>query len=422
MELAEKIRILGEAARYDASCASSGSRRERPAGGMGSTSACGVCHSWSDDGRCISLLKLLLTNHCDYDCAYCLNRRSNDVPRAAFTVREVVELTVEFYRRNYIEGLFLSSGVAGGPDATMDRLVAVARSLRQEHRFGGYIHLKAIPGASPALIRAAGAVADRISVNIELPSGEALRNLAPEKRKEAILAPMGQIHEAITANKVERRQSRRAAAWAPAGQSTQMIVGASPETDLQILQLSAALYRHFALKRVYYSAFVPVVRDSRLPALRAPPLRREHRLYQADWLMRYYGFDAGEILTPQEPLLDEALDPKAAWALRNPHLFPVELNQAAYETLLRVPGIGPRSAQRLIASRRFAPIRYEHLAKIGVVLKRARFFIACPGMPEVIDLARPGGGPAVRRQLAAGAGTGGGAVADRQPLLLPLAG
>lgn len=421
MELLQKIKILGEAARYDASCASSGSRRERPAGGMGNASQGGICHSWADDGRCISLLKLLLTNVCEYDCAYCLNRRSNDVPRAAFTVREVVDLTIEFYRRNYIEGLFLSSGVSGGVDATMERMVAVARSLRQEHAFGGYIHLKAIPGANPEILRQAGLFADRLSVNIELPSSDALTRLAPEKTKQSILAPMGQIRQGISESTVERRKSRRAARFAPAGQSTQMIVGASPETDLQILGLSSALYHQYDLKRVYYSAYVPVVQDSRLPALLTPPLKREHRLYQADWLMRFYGFAANEILTPDVPRLDESLDPKAAWALRNPHFFPVDVNRASYETLLRVPGIGPCSAQRIVTTRRFAIVRYEQLAKIGVVLKRAQFFLTAPGKPTVIDLARSGTGDDVRHLLMAGEPGASKLPDPRQPLLLGLA-
>lgn len=402
MDLLQKIEILGAAARYDASCASSGSRREAPAGGLGNTSACGICHSWADDGRCISLLKLLLTNFCEYDCAYCSNRRSNDVPRAAFTVQEVVDLTVDFYRRNYIEGLFLSSGVSGGPDATMERMILVAKKLRTEHRFGGYIHLKAIPGASPDLIRRAGLYADRLSVNIELPSGDALRKYAPEKNKEAILKPMGLIGKSIEENREERKKTRRIPRFSPAGQSTQMIVGASPESDMQILHLSSSLYQHFNLKRVYYSAYIPVGDTRQLPALPVPPLRREHRLYQADWLMRFYGFTAGEILDERNPQLDEQLDPKSAWALRNPHFFPVDLNRAELGTLLRVPGIGPQSAKRIVSSRRFGAIRFEHLAKIGVVLKRARYFITCPGLPQVIDVGAADAGPTVRRLLTAG--------------------
>ncbi len=413
MDLVRKIEILGAAARYDASCASSGNCSETPVGGFGNTSAAGICHSWADDGRCISLLKILLSNVCEYDCAYCLNRRSNDVPRASFTVQEVVDLTVDFYRRNYIEGLFLSSGVSGGPDATMERMVKVAEKLRLEHRFGGYIHLKAIPGASPDLIRRAGLYADRLSVNIELPSGEALQKFAPDKSKAMIFNPMGQIDRAITESRAERKVNRKAPRFSPAGQSTQMIVGASPENDLQILKLSDSLYRHFQLKRVYFSAYIPVGDDSRLPALPMPPLRREHRLYQADWLMRFYGFDAAEILDEAHPELDEQLDPKAAWALRHPHFFPVDLNRASPETLLRVPGVGPQSARRIVSSRRFGPVRFDHLPKIGVVLKRARFFITCPGMPEVIDVQKSGAPERVRALLTA---------ADPAALLPPVAG
>jgi putative DNA modification/repair radical SAM protein len=387
MDLASKIAILGEAARYDASCASSGTRREAPAGGMGGAAMGGICHSWADDGRCISLLKILLTNYCEYDCAYCINRRSNDLPRAAFTVEEVVTLTLEFYKRNYIEGLFLSSGVTGGPDATMERLTRVAETLRTQHRFAGYIHLKAIPGASPDLLRRAGRFADRLSVNIELPSGASLQRLAPDKNRDGILQPMGLIGRGITESRAERRQSRTAPRFAPAGQSTQLIVGASPENDRHILHLAASLYSHFDLKRVYYSAFLPAGNPSLLPALTTPPLRREHRLYQADWLMRFYGFAADELLDDQHPQLDETLDPKAAWALRHPQFFPVDLNRAELGILLRVPGIGPTSARRIVSSRRFASVRFEDLAKLGVVLRRARYFIACPGQPAEIVVA-----------------------------------
>jgi len=321
MTSGEKLAILADSAKYDASCASSGTQRGG-SGRLGNCSQSGVCHSWSSDGRCISLLKLLLTNRCIYDCAYCANRRSNAIPRAGLEVAEVVDLTVSFYRRNYIEGLFLSSGVERSPDDTMEQLLQVARELRLRHGFGGYIHLKAIPGADPALVRRAGTYADRLSVNIELPSQESLTRLAPQKSKERILGPMGVISEGIAEYEAERGRSRQAPSFAPAGQSTQMVVGASPESDLQILHLSAALYRRYALKRVYYSAYVPVNDDSRLPALRTPPLAREHRLYQADWLMRFYGFQAGELLSPETPWLDPQLDPKCAWALRNPAFFP----------------------------------------------------------------------------------------------------
>jgi putative DNA modification/repair radical SAM protein len=374
----EKLAILADSAKYDASCASSGVERSAAAG-LGNCSTSGICHSWSADGRCISLLKLLLTNHCVYDCAFCANRRSNSIPRASLEVAEVVDLTLNFYRRNYIEGLFLSSGIERSPDDTMERLLAVARELRQRHGFGGYIHLKAIPGASPDLIRQAGHYADRLSVNIELPSQESLTRLAPQKSKERILEPMGIISEGIAEYRSEQQRTALAPAFAPAGQSTQMVVGASPDSDLQILRLSDALYRRYALKRVYYSAYVPVNADSRLPALATPPLQREHRLYQADWLLRFYGFSPHELLSSEAPWLDPQLDPKCAWALRNPGFFPVEVNTAPYERLLRVPGIGTQSARRLCAARRFSAVRVEDLSKLGVVGRRAQFFLTVGG-------------------------------------------
>ncbi|NTU93912.1 MAG: putative DNA modification/repair radical SAM protein [Chlorobiaceae bacterium] len=381
MDMQEKLGILSGAARYDASCASSGCGREAPLRGTGNTSQGGICHSWSDDGRCISLLKILLSNDCRYDCAYCVNRSSNPVPRASFTAREIVDLTMEFYRRNYIEGLFLSSAVMKGPDQTMEEMVRVAEILRNEELFGGYIHLKVIPGSSPELVRRAGLAADRVSVNIELPSSESLHRLAPQKRKESILEPMKLIGGEIGTSLVERRSSRKAPRFAPAGQSTQMIIGASPETDLQILRLSQGLYKRMNLKRVYYSAFVPVNEDNRLPVLASPPLLREHRLYQADWLLRFYGFTAEEILSEQMPDLDESFDPKTAWALRHPEFFPVEVNRADYGTLLRVPGIGVTSAKRIVAARRFSLLTHEGMKKIGVVMKRAKYFITCSGRP-----------------------------------------
>lgn len=386
METFDKLQILSGAARYDASCASSGSRRDGSAYGTGNTSRSGICHSWSDDGRCISLLKILLSNDCIYDCAYCVNRVTNPVPRASFSAREVVDLTMEFYRRNYIEGLFLSSAVMQSPDQTMERMVSVAQLLRNEERFGGYIHLKIIPGSSSELVSRAGLFADRISVNIELPSSESLKRLAPQKGKQAILEPMSLIGKEIRNSIVERKVSRRAPRFAPAGQSTQMIVGASPESDFQILKLSQGLYRKMNLKRVYYSAFVPVNEDNRLPVLASPPLLREHRLYQADWLMRFYGFSAEEILSDDVPNLEESFDPKTAWALRHPELFPVEINSADYAVLLRVPGIGLTSARRIVAARRFCIITPESLKKIGVVMKRAKYFITCSGRTfEKID-------------------------------------
>lgn len=365
MDLTEKLEILSGAARYDASCASSGPGNP------------GVCHAWADDGRCVSLLKVLFTNHCLYDCAYCANRRSNPGKRAAFTVAELVELTLDFYRRNYIEGLFLSSGVFRSPDDTMEALVAVARQLRVGRGFRGYIHLKAIPGADPALVRAAGLYADRLSVNVELPSRAALAELAPDKSPEAIFRPMRQIAgETSNSRDLARGGVTR---FAPAGQSTQMIVGASPESDLDILRISARLYQGYGLKRVYYSAYVPVNADTRLPALAGPPLRREHRLYQSDWLYRFYGFQPDELLDPQRPYLDEELDPKAAWALRHPELFPLDVNRASGAQLLRVPGLGPRSGERILAARRLARLRRDDLKALGVVMKRAEPFLSFEG-------------------------------------------
>ncbi|MEI7825800.1 MAG: putative DNA modification/repair radical SAM protein [Chlorobiaceae bacterium] len=379
MDTLSKLQILSGAARYDASCSSSGSKREGPVCGIGNTSSSGICHSWSDDGRCISLLKILLSNDCRYDCAYCVNRSSTAVERASFTAREVVDLTLDFYRRNYIEGLFLSSAVMVSPDHTMERMVRVAETLRTEEQFGGYIHMKIIPGSSSELVRKAGLYADRISVNIELPSQASLQRLAPQKHKDAILAPMTMIGREIASSVVERKANRHAPRFAPAGQSTQMIIGASPETDFQILRLSQGLYKKMNLKRVYYSAYVPVSNDSRLPVLAGPPLLREHRLYQADWLLRFYGFSAEEILSDDAPNLDESFDPKSAWALRHPEFFPVEINRADYGTLLRVPGIGVTSAKRIIAARRFSAITPEGMKKIGVVMKRAKYFITCSG-------------------------------------------
>ncbi|MEI7748518.1 MAG: putative DNA modification/repair radical SAM protein [Chlorobiaceae bacterium] len=403
MDILAKLQILSGAARYDASCASSGSKREAPSCGNGNTSQGGICHSWSDDGRCISLLKILLSNDCRYDCAYCVNRSTNAVERASFTAREVVDLTLDFYRRNYIEGLFLSSAVMQSPDVTMERMVRVVETLRTEEHFGGYIHLKIIPGCSSELVRKAGLYADRISVNIELPSQVSLQRLAPQKHKDSILEPMALIGREIASSLVERKADRRAPRFAPAGQSTQMIIGASPENDFQILRLSQGLYKKMNLKRVYYSAYVPVSADNRLPVLAAPPLLREHRLYQADWLLRFYGFSAEEILSDDLPDLDETFDPKTAWALRHPEFFPVEINCADYLTLLRVPGIGVTSAKRIIAARRFSAITPEGMKKIGVVMKRAKYFITSSGR----GFEKPDRTPAlIRQQLLLGDGIG----------------
>jgi putative DNA modification/repair radical SAM protein len=377
LPLPEKLEILAAGARYDVSCASSGSRR-RNRNGIGGAAACGICHSWTADGRCLSLLKILLSNHCIHDCAYCLNRRSNDAPRAQLTPAEVAELTIGFYRRNYIEGLFLSSGVVRSPDHTMELLVAAVRTLREEHRFNGYVHLKVVPGADPLLVEQAGRCADRVSINIELPTRQGLALLAPDKSREGIVAPMRQVAALIEQSREERRVLRSAPLFAPAGQSTQVIVGATPDSDLHLVRLAEGLYRRLQLKRVYYSAFVPVNRSPCLPA-EAPPLLREHRLYQADWLLRFYGFAADELLDEAQPDLDWELDPKTGWALRHRQLFPVEVNRAAYEELLRVPGIGVRSAQRIVRARRQGHLGIDDLAKLGVVMKRARYFVTARG-------------------------------------------
>ncbi|MHC1704909.1 MAG: putative DNA modification/repair radical SAM protein [Tenuifilaceae bacterium] len=378
METLDKLKILSAAAKYDVSCASSGSNRKNTPGGLGNASYAGICHSFADDGRCVSLLKILYTNYCIYDCAYCANRRSNDIKRTIFTVDEVVDLTINFYRRNYIEGLFLSSGVVKSPDYTMEKLARVARDLRIVHRFNGYIHLKSIPGSSPEIIRLAGLYADRLSVNIEIPSEQNLKFLAPEKNYPSILNPMGFIKTQIEENKEERRKYQKAPLFTPAGQSTQLIIGATPDTDNQILHLSSNLYIGNKLKRVYYSAYNPTNEyDKRLPALTSPPLRREHRLYQADWLLRFYQFKVDEIVNDNNPDLDIELDPKLGYALRNPHLFPVDINRADLHMILRVPGIGPKSARLILSARRFSKLNSFHLQKIGVVMKRARYFITC---------------------------------------------
>ncbi len=379
MELDQKLGILAAAAKYDVSCSSSGSTRTNSGKGLGDAAVSGICHSWSGDGRCISLLKVLLSNYCIYDCAYCANRRSNDIPRSAFTVTEVTGLTIDFYRRNYIEGLFLSSGIIKNADYTMELMVKVAKELRLNHNFHGYIHLKAIPGASRELLQIAGLYADRLSTNIELPSERGLKLLAPDKSKAHILTSFSYLKTQIDRNQDERKVFRKAPQFVPAGQSTQLIVGATPESDLQIVRLAEGLYQKFRLKRVYYSAYVPVNQNSLLPALSSPPLRRENRLYQADWLLRFYGFKAAELLDPGEPFLDRELDPKTGWALRNFSIFPVEVNRADYEILLRVPGVGLKSARQIVNARRYGPLSFTNLGKLGVVLKRARYFLTCQG-------------------------------------------
>lgn len=377
-DLMDKLKILADGAKYDVSCSSSGSSRSN-SGGIGSAAFCGICHTWTSDGRCVSLLKILMTNACIYDCAYCVNRRSNDTPRVALSPAEVAELTIGFYRRNYIEGLFLSTGVVRSPDYTMELLIQAVRTLREEYRFNGYIHLKLVPGADPLLVQQAGLWADRVSVNLELPTRESLQLLAPDKSRDSVVQPMRQVNQLITVNRAERKQSRKVPRFAPAGQSTQLIVGASNESDHQIVKLSEQLYQRMELKRVYYSAFIPVNQDTRLPARPVAPLRREHRLYQADWLLRYYGFTADELLDEARPNLDNELDPKTGWALRHIALFPVEINRASYEELLRVPGIGVLSAQRIIRARRQGHLGLDDLVRLGVVMKRARYFITARG-------------------------------------------
>ncbi len=380
MTLMEKLNILSDAAKYDVACTSSGTERSNTGKGVGNCVNAGICHSFSADGRCISLLKILFTNECIYNCRYCLNRSSNDVPRAAFTPQEVCDLTMGFYRRNYIEGLFLSSGILKSPCYTMELLYQTLYKLRHEYGFGGYIHVKAIPGADPRLIEQTGYLADRMSVNLELPTAEGLKRLAPNKTRTRILTPMRQVQNRMEENRNELALYRSAPRFVPAGQSTQMIIGATPENDYQIVSVAESLYQKFALKRVFYSAFVRVNEDSLLPALPGgPPLLREHRLYQADWLLRYYGFRASELLSEDKPNFNVLLDPKCDWALRHLEQFPVEINRADYMTLLRVPGIGVRSAQRIVKARRLGSLDFPDLKRMGVVLKRALYFITCRG-------------------------------------------
>ena len=381
MSVEQKLNILSDAAKYDVACTSSGTDRQNDGTGIGNCVKEGICHSFSADGRCISLLKILFTNECIYDCKYCINRSSNDVPRASFTPDEVCNLTIEFYRRNYIEGLFLSSGVWKSPNFTMEMLYQTLYKLRTEYRFQGYIHVKAIPGASPELIQKVGFLADRMSVNLELPTAEGLRKLAPHKNRKNILTPMRLVQNGMAENKQEIVAYRNAPRFVPAGQSTQMIIGATPENDFQILNVAEALYKKFELKRVFYSAFIHVNEDSNLPARTdaGPPLLREHRLYQADWLLRYYGFEAKELLSEKNPNFNVLIDPKCNWALEHLEVFPVEVNRADYHTLLRVPGIGYKSASRIVKARRMGVLDFHDLKKMGVVLKRALYFITCNG-------------------------------------------
>lgn len=381
MELMDKLTILSDAAKYDAACTSSGLNRTSAPGSIGSATAAGCCHTFSADGRCVTLLKVLMTNVCAYDCQYCVNRRSNDLPRASFTPRELAELTIAFYRRNYIEGLFLSSAVAGSPDRTAESMIETLRLLREEYGFRGYIHAKAIPGTDPLLTQTLGLLADRLSVNIELPSEAGLKRLAPEKRKADILTPMALIRDEARSSRQELAKYRHAPRFAPAGQSTQMIIGATPESDRQIMLLTQALYRNYRLRRVFYSAYMPVSDSPLLPARQdfQPPLLREHRLYQADWLLRFYHFKAEELLDDVHPDFNPLVDPKCSWALAHMDQFPVEVSRADYEVLLRVPGIGVTSARRILTARRSAPLTFEGLKKLRVVLKRAQYFITCSG-------------------------------------------
>ncbi|WP_298247663.1 putative DNA modification/repair radical SAM protein [uncultured Christiangramia sp.] len=374
----EKLNILADAAKYDVSCSSSGSKRTNTKKGLGDSSGMGICHSYTQDGRCVSLLKILLTNYCIFDCAYCVTRKSNDIKRAAFKVQEVVDLTISFYRRNYIEGLFLSSGIFKSPDHTMERLIRVAKKLREEENFNGYIHLKSIPGASDELMREAGLYADRLSVNIEIPTKSGLKLLAPEKKHEDFMKPMEKVKNEIIQYKSESKLIKSTPKYAPAGQSTQMIVGATGESDRDIMYSSAFFYKNYNMKRVYYSGYVPISNDPRLPALGTQvPMMRENRLYQTDWLMRFYGYDVRELLNNDFQHLEMDIDPKLSYALRNRHLFPVDINKVDKQLLLRVPGIGLKSVNKILQARKFRKLNWEHLKKIGISMNRAKYFITC---------------------------------------------
>lgn len=375
----EKLRILSDAAKYDVSCSSSGSSRKNTSNGLGNAAYSGICHSWSADGRCVSLLKILMTNYCIYDCKYCISRKSNDIERAILTPDEIVRLTMNFYRRNYIEGLFLSSGVIKNADYTMEQMIAVAKKLRLEENFNGYIHMKVIPGASRELIHEIGLYVDRVSVNIELAENKALKLLAPDKKPTDISTSMGLIRKNQIQNTEEKKLFKSTPSFIPAGQTTQMIIGAGGESDFAILNRSENLYKNFGLKRVYYSAYVPVNKSGILANTDAVPMLREHRIYQADWLLRFYNFKAEEILDEKNPFIDPLLDPKANWAVQNWHLFPMEINRASYKDLIRIPGIGVTSAKRIVMARRHNVIKYEHLKKLGVVIKRAKYFITVNG-------------------------------------------
>ena len=376
----EKLRILSDAAKYDVSCSSSGSSRKNTNNGLGNAAVNGICHSWSADGRCISLLKILMTNYCIYDCKYCINRKDNDIERAILTPDEIVKLTINFYRRNYIEGLFLSSGIIKSADYTMELMIAVAKKLRLEEKFNGYIHMKVIPGASRQLINEIGLYVDRVSVNIEFAENTALKLLAPDKKATDISTSMGLIRKNMLENIEDKKIFKSTPSFIPAGQTTQMIIGASGESDYAILSRSENLYKNFDLKRVYYSGYVPINKSGILVSTeQAVPMIREHRLYQADWLLRFYEFKADEILDEKDPFVDPLLDPKTNWAIKNPHFFPIEINKATYKELLKVPGIGVTSAKRIVMTRKYSTIRYEHLKKLGIVIKRAKYFITVNG-------------------------------------------
>ena len=376
----EKLRILSDAAKYDVSCSSSGSSRKNTNNGLGNAAINGICHSWSADGRCISLLKILMTNYCIYDCKYCINRKDNDIERAILSPDEIVKLTINFYRRNYIEGLFLSSGIIKSADYTMELMIAVAKKLRLEEKFNGYIHMKVIPGASRQLINEIGLYVDRVSVNIEFAENTALKLLAPDKKATDISTSMGLIRKNMIENAEDKKIFKSTPSFTPAGQTTQMIIGASGESDYAILARSENLYKNFDLKRVYYSGYVPVNKSGILVSTeQAVPMIREHRLYQADWLLRFYDFKADEILDEKDPFVDPLLDPKTNWAIKNSHFFPIEINRASYKDLLRVPGIGVTSAKRIVMTRKYSTIRYEHLKKLGIVIKRAKYFIVVNG-------------------------------------------
>ena len=376
----EKLRILSDAAKYDVSCSSSGSSRKNTNNGLGNAAINGICHSWSADGRCISLLKILMTNYCVYDCKYCINRKDNDIERALLSPEEIVKLTINFYRRNYIEGLFLSSGIIKSADYTMELMIVVAKKLRLEEKFNGYIHMKVIPGASRQLINEIGLYVDRVSVNIEFAENTALKLLAPDKKATDISTSMGLIRKNLIENAEDKKFFKSTPSFIPAGQTTQMIIGASGESDYAILSRSENLYKNFDLKRVYYSGYVPVNKSGILVNTeQAVPMIREHRLYQADWLLRFYDFKADEILDEKDPFVDPLLDPKTNWAIKNPHFFPIEINKASYKDLLRVPGIGVTSAKRIVMTRKYNTIRYEYLKKLGVVIKRAKYFITANG-------------------------------------------